>query len=81
MLNHTIHPARRLFILVSSFSVLRKRSIRKSAIEFIYFVNLILIFVLNILFSFSGICLNSMIMVGFWRSVLLRKIKSCVISR
>ena len=73
MLNYTIQPARRLFILVSSFPVLQKRSIRKSAMEFIYFVNLILIFVLNILFFFSGICLNSLVIVGFWRSVLLRK--------
>ena len=41
--------------------------------EFIYFVNLIFIFVVNILLFFSGICLNSMVMVSFWRSVQLRK--------
>ena len=41
--------------------------------EFIYFVNLIFIFVLNALFFFSGICLNSLVIVSFWRSVQLRK--------
>ena len=43
------------------------------AMESIYFVNLIFIFVVNILFFFSGICLNSLIIVSFWRSVQLRK--------
>ena len=37
--------------------------------EFIYFVNLIFILVVNILFLFSGICLNSLVIVSFWRSV------------
>ena len=41
--------------------------------EMIYFVNLIFIFVVNILFFFSGICLNSLVIVCFWRSVQLRK--------
>ena len=41
--------------------------------EFIYFVNLIFIFVVNILFFFSEICLNSLVIVSFWRSVQLRK--------
>ena len=41
--------------------------------ELIYFVNLIFIFVVNILFFFSGICLNSLVIVTFWRSVQLRK--------
>ena len=41
--------------------------------EVIYFVNLIFIFVVNILFFFSGICLNSLVIVSFWRSVQLRK--------
>ena len=41
--------------------------------EFIYFANLIFIFVLNILFFFSGICLNSLVIVSFWRSLQLRK--------
>ena len=41
--------------------------------EFIYFVNLIFIFVVNILFFFSGICLNSLVIISFWRSVQLRK--------
>ena len=41
--------------------------------EFVYFVNLILILVVNILFFFLGICLNSLVIVSFWRSVQLRK--------
>ena len=41
--------------------------------EFIFFVNLIVIFVVNILFFFSGILLNSLVIVSFWRSVQLRK--------
>ena len=41
--------------------------------EFIHFVNLIFIIVVNILFFFSGICLNSLVIVSFWRSVQLRK--------
>ena len=41
--------------------------------KFVYSVNLIFIFVVNILFFFSGICLNSLVIVSFWRSVQLRK--------
>ena len=41
--------------------------------ELVYFVNLIFIFVVNILFFFSGICLSSLVIVSFWRSVQLRK--------
>ena len=41
--------------------------------ELVYFVNLIFIFVVNILFCFSGICLNSLVIISFWRSVQLRK--------
>ena len=41
--------------------------------EFIYFVNLIFILLVNILFFVSGICLNSLVIVSFWRSVQLRK--------
>ena len=41
--------------------------------EFNYFVNLIFLFVVNILFFFSGICLNSLVIVSFWRSVQLQK--------
>ena len=51
----------------------RKDQIRSHAMEFIYFMNLIFIFVVNILFFFSGICLNSLVIVSFWRSVQLRK--------
>ena len=41
--------------------------------EIIYSVNLTIIIALNILFFFSGICLNSLIIVCFCRSVQLRK--------
>ena len=41
--------------------------------EFIYSVNRIFIFVVNILFFVSGIFLNSLVIVSFWRSVQLRK--------
>ena len=43
------------------------------AMELIYSVNLIFVITLNILFFFSGICLNSLVIVSFWRSVQLRK--------
>ena len=46
---------------------------RSHAMELIYFVNLKLIFVVNILFFFAGVCLNSLVIVSFWRSVQLRK--------
>ena len=38
-----------------------------------YFINLIFIFAVNILFFFSGICLNSLVILSFWKSVQLRK--------
>ena len=41
--------------------------------ESVYFINLIFIFVLNLFFFFSGICLNSVVIISFWRSVQLRK--------
>ena len=41
--------------------------------ELIYSVNLIFIFIVNVLFFFSGICLNSLIIASFWKSVQLRK--------
>ena len=47
--------------------------------ELIYSVNLIFVITLNILFFFSGICLNSLVIVSFWRSVQLRK-KLCYFS-
>ena len=58
--------------LCLSFSVLQKTS-KSHTMEFIYFVNLTFIFVLNILFFFSGIFLNSWVIASFWRSVQLRK--------
>ncbi len=36
-------------------------------------LSLIFIFFLNVLFFFSGICLNSLVILSFWRSVQLRK--------
>ena len=41
--------------------------------ESYYFINLIFIFALNVFFFFSGICLNSLVILSFWRSVQLRK--------
>ena len=41
--------------------------------ESIYFINLIFIFAVNIFFFFSGLCLNSLVIISFWRSVQLRK--------
>ena len=41
--------------------------------ESYYSINLIFIFALNVFFFFSGICLNSLVMLSFWRSVQLRK--------
>ena len=41
--------------------------------KFVYLVNIILMLVVNILFFFPGICLNSLVIVSFWRSVQLRK--------
>ena len=38
-----------------------------------YFINLMLIFAVNILFFFSGLCLNSLIILSFWNSAQLRK--------
>ena len=58
------------FTICSLYSFLPKRQI---AMEIVYFVNLIFIFVVNILFFFSGLCLNSVVIVSFWRSVQLRK--------
>ena len=43
------------------------------AMELVNFVNLIFVFVINILFFFLGICLNSLVIVSFWRSVQFRK--------
>ena len=53
--------------------LVRRDQFRSHAMEFMYFVNLIFIFFVNILFFFSGICLNSLVIVSFRRSVQLRK--------
>ena len=41
--------------------------------EFSSFINLTYIFALNVLFLFSGICVNSLVILSFWRCVQLRK--------
>ena len=41
--------------------------------ESIYFINLIFIFAVNVFFFFSGICLNSLVILSFGRSAQLRK--------
>ena len=41
--------------------------------EFQYFISLTFIFSLNVPFFFSGICLNSLVILSFWRSLQLRK--------
>jgi hypothetical protein len=41
--------------------------------ESYYSIHLIFIFAVNVFFFFSGICLNSLVILSFWRSVLLRK--------
>ena len=51
----------------------RRDELRSEVMESIYSFNLISILVVNILFFFSGICLNSLVIVSFWRSVQLRK--------
>ena len=53
------------------YDALLLREIRFT-MELFYFINLIFIFVLNVLFFFSGICLNSLVIISFWRSVQLR---------
>ena len=41
--------------------------------ESYYVINLIFIFAVNVFFFLSGICLNSLVILSFWRSVQLRK--------
>ena len=41
--------------------------------ESYYFINLIFIFAVNVFFFLSGICLNSLVILSFWRSAQLRK--------
>ena len=41
--------------------------------EFGHILSLTFLFVLNIFFFLSGICLNSLVIISFWRSALLRK--------
>ena len=60
----------RIYICCVNISSRQKRSIIMAVN---YTVSLVVIFVVNILFFFSGICLNSLVIVSFWRSVQLRK--------
>ncbi len=55
------------------FSCLVVASVARFIMELSYFINLIFIFVLDILFFVSGTCLNSLVMLSFWRSSQLRK--------
>ena len=45
----------------------------RSRMESYYVIKLIFIFAVNVFFFFSGICLNSLVILSFWRSVQLRK--------
>ena len=45
----------------------------RSKMESAHFISLIFIFVLNVFFFFSGVCLNSVVIISFWKSVQLRK--------
>ena len=38
-----------------------------------YFINLVVIFILNAIFFVSGVCLNTTVIISFWRSTQLRK--------
>ncbi len=58
-------------LLVTCYVQFLRRSRLK--MELSYFISLILIFLLNVLFFFTGICLNSLAILTFWRSVQLRK--------
>ena len=51
----------------------RGGQLRSRTMDFIHFINLIFIFAVNVLFFFSGICLNSLVILSFRRSVQLRK--------
>ena len=62
-----------LLSILVMFISLEDDQFRIYAMEFIYLVNLIFIFVVNIFFFFTGICLNSLVIISFWRSVQLRK--------
>ena len=44
--------------------------------ESTYFINLIILFTLNVVFFFTGSCLNSLVIVSFYRSTQLLK-KTC----
>ena len=59
------HPWQRYYFEVQGRSIFKMESG--------FLINLIFIFVLNVFFFFSGVCLNSVVIISFWRSVQLRK--------
>ena len=63
----------RPYTICCNIQCFRRDQFRSRAMEFIYSVSLIFIFIVNIMFFFSGICLNSLVIVSFWISVQLRK--------
>ena len=70
---HSNHIMHLLSTLVRFMQFFRRGGQFIHAMEFNHFINLIFILVVNILFFFSGICLNSVVILSFWRSVQLRK--------
>ena len=65
-----------LLSLTCCVPFLRIDQYTSNTMEFVYLFNLVFIFVVNILFFFSGICLNSLVVVSLWKSAQLRK-KTC----
>ena len=55
------------------FKLLREGQLEIRTMQLVYLINLICIFAVNVLFFFSGICLNCLVIVSFWRSAHLRK--------
>ena len=56
------------------YSLLPRPSIQNLLMmELRYFLNLVILFVVNIQFFFSGLCLNTLVIISFWRSAQLRK--------
>ena len=78
---HVIYMYFRNVILTITFAVYicyvqlfrRRGQFRSRTMEYFHFINLIFIFALNVLFIFSGIYLNSLVILSFRRSAQLRK--------
>jgi hypothetical protein len=78
LLNSAIYTQTSVIVIEVSYfkcrtSALFSHSIHQTRMELHYFVNLMLIFAVNVLFFLLGICLNSLVILSFWRSVQLRK--------